>query len=73
MANLGGDNCFAPVGADRFIQSHFRSRSIIVALKRTNAKIVLQFAQMFPTRFVPLPISGERRHRISVMSPEENV
>ena len=29
-------------------------------LKRTNAKIVLQFAEMFPTRFVPLRISGER-------------
>ena len=52
MTNLGSDNCIAPVGADRFVQSRFCGRSIILALKWTNAKIVLQFAKMFPPRFV---------------------
>ena len=59
MTNLGSDNCIAPVGADRFVQSRFCGRSIILALKWTNAKIVLQFAKMFPPRFVTSRISGE--------------
>src|ERR1700677_59428 len=71
MANLRRDNGVTPVGSDRFIESRSRSGSVLCSSKRTDAKIVLQFAEMLPTGFPSVAVGVENLTRDAKLIGDE--
>jgi hypothetical protein len=65
------NDCIASICSCRFFKCSDRHSPIIITTERTNTKVPLQFAEMFPARFIPNRIGRDGLRRDIQLTSKE--